>query len=51
MKKICLSLFIGWVCATTTALADVTFRVNVPEGTKYCYIVGGLPELSSWAAG
>ena len=51
MKKILFSLFIGWVCTTTIALADVTFRVNVPEGTQHCYIVGALPELSSWAAG
>ena len=32
-------------------LADVTFTVNVPEGTQHCYVVGALPELSSWAAG
>lgn len=30
---------------------NVTFRVNVPEGTKQCYVVGDLPELSAWAAG
>ena len=35
----------------TTAMADVTFRVNVPEGTEHCYVVGALPELSNWAAG
>ena len=35
----------------TTAMADVTFTVNVPNGTKYCYVVGALPELSNWAAG
>ena len=31
--------------------ADVSFTVNVPKGTKQCYIVGALPELSSWSAG
>ena len=51
MKKSLLSLFIGLVCSMTTAMADVTFRVNVPEGTEHCYVVGALPELSSWAAG
>ena len=51
MKKSLLSLFIGLVCSMTTAMADVTFRVNVPEGTQHCYVVGALPELSSWAAG
>ena len=49
MKKILFSLFIGWVCTTTIALADVTFRVNVPEGTQHCYIVGALPELHRMA--
>ena len=33
------------------AVADVTFTVNVPVGTKQCYVVGGLPQLSSWSAG
>ena len=33
------------------AIADVTFTVNVPSSTKHCYVVGGLPELSSWSAG
>ena len=51
MKKSLLSLFIGLVCSISTAMADVTFRVNVPEGTQHCYVVGALPELSSWAAG
>ncbi|MBQ2037361.1 MAG: hypothetical protein II216_05515, partial [Alistipes sp.] len=51
MKKILLSLFAGLVCSVTTAIADVTFLVNVPAGTKQCYVVGGLPELSSWSAG
>ena len=36
---------------TLIAIADVTFTVNVPTGTKQCYVVGGLPELSSWNAG
>ena len=46
------SLFlIGILMAVSSVKADVTFRVNVPSGTKYCYVVGGLPELSSWAAG
>ena len=51
MKKSLLSLFIGLVCSISTAIADVTFRVNVPEGTEHCYVVGALPELSNWAAG
>ena len=51
MKKSLLSLFIGLVCCISTAMADVTFTVNVPEGTQHCYVVGALPELSSWAAG
>ena len=33
------------------AVADVTFIVDVPAGTKQCYVVGGLPQLSSWSAG
>ena len=33
------------------AVADVTFTVNVPVGTKQCYVVGGLPQLSAWSAG
>ena len=51
MKKSLLSLLVGLVCSISTAWADVTFRVNVPEGTQHCYVVGALPELSSWAAG
>ena len=51
MKKILLSLFAGLVCSVTTAIADVTFLVNVPTGTKQCYVVGALPQLSSWSAG
>ena len=46
------SLFlIGILMAVFFVKADVTFTVNVPSGTKYCYVVGALPELSSWAAG
>ena len=51
MKKSLLFFFIGLTCSISTAWADVTFRVNVPEGTQHCYVVGALPELSSWAAG
>ena len=45
------SLFVTLCVVLSSALADVTFTVNVPAGTKYCYVVGGLPELSAWAAG
>ena len=51
MKKSLLCLFAGLLCCVSQAMADVTFRVNVPEGTQHCYVVGALPELSSWAAG
>ena len=51
MNKFLLSLFTGLVCCVTTAMADVTFTVNVPAGTKQCYVVGALPQLSSWSAG
>ena len=50
MKKIFVIVF-GLVSSISMLLADVTFTVNVPSGTKYCYVVGALPELSSWAAG
>ena len=50
MKKIFAIVF-GLVSSISMLLADVTFTVNVPSGTKYCYVVGALPELSSWAAG
>ena len=50
MKKIFAILF-GLVSSISMLLADVTFTVNVPSGTKHCYVVGALPELSSWAAG
>ena len=51
MKKSLLFLFVGLICSVFTAMADVTFTVKVPSGTKYCYVVGALPQLSSWAAG
>ena len=51
MKKSLLIILAGIICCISTAWADVTFRVNVPEGTEHCYVVGALPELSSWAAG
>ena len=50
MKKI-FAIVLGLVSSISMLLADVTFTVNVPTGTKYCYVVGALPELSSWAAG
>ena len=50
MKKL-FFILIGLASSMTMLLADVTFTVNVPTGTKYCYVVGALPELSSWAAG
>ena len=50
MKKIFAIVF-GLVSSISMLLADVTFTVNVPIGTKHCYVVGALPELSSWAAG
>ena len=51
MKRFFSILLVGLLYCTNPILADVTFMVNVPADTKYCYIVGGLPELSSWAAG
>ena len=51
MKRFFSILLVGLLYCTNPILADVTFTVNVPADTKYCYIVGGLPELSSWAAG
>ncbi len=51
MKKSLLILLTGLMCCMSQVMADVTFRVNVPEGTEHCYVVGALPELSSWAAG
>ena len=51
MKKSLLILLTGLMCCMSQVMADVTFRVNVPDGTQHCYVVGALPELSSWAAG
>ena len=50
MKKSLLLIASLLVCVNTI-LADVTFTVNVPNGTKQCYVVGGLPQLSAWSAG
>ncbi|MBR5443906.1 MAG: T9SS type A sorting domain-containing protein [Paludibacteraceae bacterium] len=50
MKKSLLLIASLLICVSAI-LADVTFTVNVPEGTQHCYVVGALPELSSWAAG
>ena len=50
MKKIFTMIF-GLASSMSILFADVTFTVNVPTGTKYCYVVGGLPQLSSWSAG
>ena len=51
MKKSLLAILMGLLCSISHVSADVTFTANVPEGTKQCYVVGALPELSSWAAG
>lgn len=51
MKKSLLLLFVGLFYAISPAVADVTFTVNVPSGTKQCFVVGGLPELANWSAG
>ena len=50
MKKL-FFILIGLASGISMLLADVTFTVNVPTGTKQCYVVGGLPQLSSWSAG
>ena len=50
MKKSFLLLF-SLIAVYSTILADVTFTVNVPSGTKQCYVVGGVPQLSAWSAG
>ena len=50
MKK-SLLLVVGLLMCINTIFADVTFTVNVPAGTKHCYVVGALPELSAWSAG
>ena len=51
MKKSLLAILMGLLCSISHVSADVTFTANVPEGTKQCYVVGALPELSSWSAG
>lgn len=51
MKKSLLTLFTALVLGVCPILADVTFKVNVPAGTKQCFVVGGLPELANWSAG
>lgn len=51
MKKSLLTLFTALALGICPALADVTFTVNVPAGTKQCFVVGGLPELANWSAG
>ena len=50
MKKIFTMIF-GLASSMSMLFADVTFTVNVPTGTKHCYVVGGLPQLSAWSAG
>ena len=50
MKK-SLLLIAGLLLCLSSIFADVTFTVNVPSGTKQCYVVGGLPQLSAWSAG
>lgn len=50
MKRFLLSLVLLYLLCIVHC-ENVTFRVNVPEGTKQCYVVGDLPELSAWAAG
>ena len=49
MKKSLLTLIAGAILGISPALADVTFTVNVPSGTKQCFVVGGLIELSAWS--
>ena len=51
MKKSLLTLFTALALGICPALADVTFTVNVPAGTKQCFVVGALPELANWSAG
>ena len=50
MKK-SLLLIAGLLLCLNSIFADVTYTVNVPSGTKQCYVVGGLPQLSAWSAG
>ena len=51
MKKTLSLLLVGLLGNVLPILADVTFTVDVPAGTKHCYVVGGLAELSAWSAG
>ena len=51
MKKSLLTLISALLIGISPILADVTFTVNVPTGTKQCYVVGALAELSNWSAG
>ena len=51
MKKSLSILLISLLGNALPILADVTFTVNVPSGTKQCYVVGALSELSAWSAG
>ena len=51
MKKSLLTLISALLLSASSMFADVTFTVNVPAGTKQCFVVGGLPELANWSAG
>ena len=51
MKKSLLTIISALLMGISPILADVTFTVNVPTGTKQCFVVGGLPELANWSAG
>ena len=51
MKKSLLTLISALLMGISPILADVTFTVNVPAGTKQCFVVGALAELSNWSAG
>jgi predicted alpha/beta superfamily hydrolase len=51
MKKLVLTLLATLAMAISPVLADVTFTVNVPAGTKQCFVVGALPQLANWSAG
>ena len=51
MKKSLLTLISALLLSASSMFADVTFMVNVPAGTKQCFVVGGLPELANWSAG
>ncbi len=51
MKKSLLTLISALLLSASSMFADVTFTVNVPAGTKQCFVVGALPELANWSAG